>query len=65
MPVTKELISALRCPITGQALKLASSEDLDAEAFPEGALLTEDGSHAYPIRDGFPILLKSEVVERP
>jgi len=63
MPVTEELISALRCPVTGQSLKLVSSSDLDTEKFPEGALVTEDGSHAYPIEDGFPILLKSEVVE--
>ena len=54
----------LRCPETGKTLREATPaelENLDAE-FPEGGLVTEDGSRAYPIRDGFPILIASEAV---
>ncbi|MEM7385954.1 MAG: hypothetical protein AAF514_13520 [Verrucomicrobiota bacterium] len=76
--IGEALIDALRCPETGQKLKIVSRQSLagfqqaidekrlrrvDGEALKgplEGALLTEDGSRLFPIREGFPVLLIAE-----
>ena len=64
MPVTPELLEAVRCPVSGQKLRLATEADqLDPVTFPEGGLIAADNSLAYPIRDSFPILLKDEAVK--
>jgi len=64
MPVTPELLEAVRCPVSGQTLRLATESDqLDPDSFPEGGLISADNSLAYPIRDSFPILLKDEAVK--
>ena len=77
--LSPDLIAALRCPETHQPLGLATAEQLEqaraalptgdeatAEAQElEGALVTEDGRIAYPIRDGFPILLLAEAIRLP
>jgi len=62
-PLSHELLALLRCPATGQNLRPARAEDLrDFEGeFPEGGLVTDDETLAYPIRDGFPVLVNSEV----
>ncbi|MCB1235307.1 MAG: hypothetical protein KDM91_09570 [Verrucomicrobiae bacterium] len=63
-----ELLAILRCPETGQPLSLADPARFEAlrGLFPadpgeggeiQGALIREDGRRAYPIRNGFPILL--------
>lgn len=62
--LSETVYALLRCPETGQTLREATTAELgnfDAD-FPEGALVTEDASRAYPICDGFPILIASEAV---
>lgn len=63
-PLSSEVESLLRCPKTQQPLRLATAEELSTfkEKLSEGAWITEDGSRAYPIRDGFPILVLDESV---
>lgn len=57
----------LVCPETGQRLRVADAEEFSkwrsATSF-EGALVTEDGSRAYPVRDGFPILVAAEALTK-
>lgn len=62
--LSDEVRCLLRCPETGQPLHEASpGECTGFEAdFPEGAWVTEDGSRAYPVRDGFPVLVAGEAV---
>ncbi len=68
-PLSPELLAQLRCPESRQPLALADEATLarlreaagDAEL--EGALIREDGTRAYPIRDGFPILLIAEAID--
>jgi uncharacterized protein YbaR (Trm112 family) len=61
------LLELLRCPRTQQTLRLANPEEhahwsgLDASA--EGFLVTKDGTIAYPIDDGFPILLLERALQ--
>mgnify|MGYP000910466168 CR=1 FL=1 len=67
LSVSPEILALLVCPVTGQALHLATKEELigwtAAEPF-EGALITLDGSHAYPIREGFPVLVAGEALRK-
>jgi uncharacterized protein YbaR (Trm112 family) len=62
--LSEEILALLRCPETGQALKLARADELEALGanFPEGGLLTEDGRKAYPVQDGFPVLKAEDCV---
>jgi len=70
MEISEELLAALRCPETKQKLTLASDGQLarinagiqDAAKI-EGALIREDQRVAYPIDDGFPILLLSRQIK--
>jgi uncharacterized protein YbaR (Trm112 family) len=44
-----DLLEVLRCPLTGSRLR------------PEGDfLIAEEGGLAYPVRDGFPVMLVEE-----
>jgi len=64
--LSEEVRALLRCPETGQALREATVEELvtfEAD-LPEGGFITEDGTRVYPIRDGFPMLVVDEAVER-
>ena len=47
--IDTELLELLRCPLTGSRLR------------PEGEwLIADEGGLAYPIRDGFPVMLVEE-----
>ncbi len=46
------LLSLVRCPRTGQRLVLR-----------DGRMVTEDGTLAYRVEDGIPVLLAEEAVE--
>lgn len=48
-----ELLRLLRCPKTGQSLMLKCDEK-SAEGVESGWLISEDGQHRYPIRNGIP-----------
>lgn len=76
--LSPDLIAALRCPETHQPLALAKADQLDrirttasagdesTEQAPlDAALVTADGRLAYPVRDGFPILLLAAVIRLP
>lgn len=67
LSLSEEILALLVCPTTKKPLRLASaSESLEwTAAGPfEGVLLTGDGSHAYPIRDGFPVIVAGEALIR-
>lgn len=62
--LSPDLLAILCCPETKQPLHLASPEELERlPAGLEGALIREDALRAYPIRDGFPILLIAEAID--
>ena len=46
------LLATVRCPRTGQKLRLEN-----------GCLLTEDGTLSYRIEEGIPVLLAEEAAE--
>jgi uncharacterized protein YbaR (Trm112 family) len=62
-----ELSALLRCPVTGQQLHLATPEEFRAiphhashEA--DGFLVREDGTAAYPVKNGIPTLLEEATI---
>ena len=69
MKLSPALLAALRCPKTKQPLRLATEANLRPfqaiDSSLTEALITEDGQRAYPIDDGFPILLLDRAVELP
>jgi len=67
LSLSGEILALLVCPVTKKPLRLAAeSESLvwtAAEPF-EGVLITDDGLQAYPIRDGFPVIVAGEALIR-
>jgi 2-polyprenyl-3-methyl-5-hydroxy-6-metoxy-1,4-benzoquinol methylase len=51
--VKLSLLELLRCPVSGQRLRLATAQAPDDEVA-EGWLLSSDGCHRYPIRRSIP-----------
>ena len=64
--LSDDVRARLRCPESGQPLHYAPREDCSAFAaeLTEGAWIPEDKSRAYPVRDGFPVLVATEAVPR-
>jgi len=67
LSLSDDVLALLVCPVTKKPLHLASEEEAAewtaTEPF-EGVLVTEDASLAYPIREGFPLLVASEALSR-
>jgi|MDTC01.3.fsa_nt_gb uncharacterized protein YbaR (Trm112 family) len=67
MELSQTLIDALRCPQTNQPLQRANNESLAPfqaiDANLTDALITQDGHYAYPIDDGYPILLADRAIQ--
>ena len=67
--IAADLLPLLRCPTTRQKLVAADAGQLARlNAMPQvvepldEALVREDGSAAYPVRGGIPVLLASECI---
>lgn len=67
LSISEAVLALLVCPETKQRLRLATADERAAWTAPvpfEGALVTEDGSRAYPIREGFPVIIVSEALQK-
>ena len=64
LQITPQLLEILRCPETKQSLREATKEELTnfPEPKPEAALIREDNMRAYPVREGFPVLILEEAI---
>ena len=67
--IAPDLLELLRCPVTRQKLVAADARQLArlnasaGEREPlSAALVRADGSAAYPVRDGIPVLLADAVM---
>ncbi len=67
LSLSQEILALLVCPVTKKPLHLATAEEAAdwtaTEPF-EGVLVTADAAHAYPIREGFPLVVASETLRR-
>jgi uncharacterized protein YbaR (Trm112 family) len=62
-----ELSALLHCPVTGQQLHIATPEELGAISPDDGKdadgfLVREDGTAAYPVKNGIPSLLAESAI---
>lgn len=67
LTLSAAVAALLVCPTSGQPLHLASASELQAWTHPEpfeAAFVTADGTIAYPVRDGFPVLVAAESLHR-
>jgi uncharacterized protein YbaR (Trm112 family) len=65
--VLEQLADLLRCPVTGQSLRLADPREIAAIAAKapadwEGFLVREDGKAAFPVKNGIPSLLPESLI---
>jgi uncharacterized protein YbaR (Trm112 family) len=63
----EQLTDLLRCPVTGQRLRLADPREVapiasSAPADSDGFLIREDGKAAYPVKNGIPSLLPESLI---
>ncbi len=61
------LTDLLRCPVTGQRLRIANPAEIapiaaKAPADTEGFLIREDGKAAYAVKNGIPSLLPESLI---
>jgi uncharacterized protein YbaR (Trm112 family) len=61
------LTDLLRCPVSGQRLRIANPTEIapiaaKAPADTEGFLIREDGQAAYPVKNGIPSLLPESLI---
>lgn len=61
------LLGLVRCPLSGQPLRLASTEE--AQSFPalkagQAAVIRQDGQVIYPVENGIPLLIPEEAISR-
>jgi uncharacterized protein YbaR (Trm112 family) len=67
LSLSEEVLSLLVCPATKKPLRLAAGSESAVWTSPElfeAVLVTDDGSHAYPIREGFPVIVAGEALSR-
>ncbi len=67
LTLSDEVAALLVCPTTGQPLHLASATELESWTHPapfDDAFVTADGTTAYPVREGFPVLVAAEALRR-
>ena len=62
-----KLADLLRCPVTGQRLRIADPGEVaviaaKAPAEADGFLVREDGTAAYPVTNGIPTLLPESAI---
>ena len=64
LQITPELLEILRCPESKQPLREATTEEIAEfpDPKPEAALIREDTKLAYPVREGFPVLISDEAI---
>ncbi len=65
--LSEEVAGLLVCPVTGQPLRPATGDELRTWTHPrpfEAAFVTADGTIAYPVREGFPVLVATEALHR-
>ena len=62
--LTPAMIALLRCPVTKQPLRLATTAETATYGIPEGdvALASEDGTRLYRTVNEMPVLLASSEV---
>lgn len=66
-PLLTELAELLRCPVSGQRLRMADPREvapIAAKVSGEigGFLIREDGLAAYPVQNGIPSLLPESLI---
>ena len=69
LPLSPQVLARLRCPKTHQALRLATEDEVHLwqrlEPETPQFLVTEDGAIAYPLAEGYPILLLDRGLTKP
>ena len=74
-PLSDPLLERLRCPETGQRLRLATPDEIEQAKANHGleepapdfrtALVREDGKRLFPVIEGLPVMLKEQGLPLP